>query len=417
MRFYFLASALYLILNVLLIPTYTHADSLLLMDETGLQKLKTQIKIGELSKTGDQAYAALLLKADETLSATNPTVIDKTLIPPTKDKRDYLSISRYWWPDPSKEDGLPWIRKDGITNPDTQTDAVDRPRIGRMTKGVKTLALSYYLSDQTKYAEKAASMLRTWFLDKNSGMHPHLKFAQSVPGNPKSRRAGILDGRLIPEHVLDSISLIKSSGYWTKKDDEAMNKWLSDYLSWLTDSKVGKQGAKQMHNHGSWYRFQVAAIATYLDDEKRLHDVIEATKSSLDAQFTEAGEQPHETKRTRSFFYSCFNLSALAAVATVAEKADKAFWSYESQAGKSMQLGFDYLTPIVEDKKDWPHPNNGIDTNDFTVALVLAYDKYPSTNYADIYRALLQQALKNDDIHDSILLIRPEHILLSAPDI
>ena len=34
--------------------------------------------------------------------------------PPSGDKHDYLSYSRYWWPDPEKNDGLPYIRRDGV---------------------------------------------------------------------------------------------------------------------------------------------------------------------------------------------------------------------------------------------------------------------------------------------------------------
>ena len=31
---------------------------------------------------------------------------------------DFYSNGDYWWPDPSKPDGLPYIQKDGQTNPD-----------------------------------------------------------------------------------------------------------------------------------------------------------------------------------------------------------------------------------------------------------------------------------------------------------
>ena len=33
------------------------------------------------------------------------------------DIHDYMSLSIYSWPDPEKKDGLPYIIKDGETNP------------------------------------------------------------------------------------------------------------------------------------------------------------------------------------------------------------------------------------------------------------------------------------------------------------
>ena len=58
-----------------------------------------------------------LRRATKNAKRSGPySVMDKKELPPSKDKHDYLSYSRYWWPDPDKEDGLPYIRKDGVVN-------------------------------------------------------------------------------------------------------------------------------------------------------------------------------------------------------------------------------------------------------------------------------------------------------------
>ena len=44
----------------------------------------------------------------------------QTVTPPSGDKRDYMSMGPYWWPDPNKKDGLPYIRKDGRINPESK---------------------------------------------------------------------------------------------------------------------------------------------------------------------------------------------------------------------------------------------------------------------------------------------------------
>ena len=44
--------------------------------------------------------------------------MDKTVVPPSGDKHDYMSQAPYWWPDSSKPNGLPYIRRDGERNPE-----------------------------------------------------------------------------------------------------------------------------------------------------------------------------------------------------------------------------------------------------------------------------------------------------------
>ena len=196
--------------SLLLIGRVASAQ-LMFYDSAVLANTKADLRNSSASKCQKKAFEMLLNNANATLAIDDPTVMDKSIDPPTGNKHDYLSISRYWWPDPSSPDGLPWIRKDGITNPDTQTDAVDRRRLATLTSGVKYLSLAYYFTDDERYAEKAASMIKTWFLNEDTRMNPHLEFAQSVPGNPNGRRSGILDGRSIALIIPDALHLIKGS--------------------------------------------------------------------------------------------------------------------------------------------------------------------------------------------------------------
>ena len=50
---------------------------------------------------------------DLSLSDGPWSVMDKQHVPPSGDKHDYMSLGPYWWPDPDKPDGLPYIRRDG----------------------------------------------------------------------------------------------------------------------------------------------------------------------------------------------------------------------------------------------------------------------------------------------------------------
>lgn len=60
-------------------------------------------------------------KADSYVSnTTRLTVVDKKIAVPGNDKHDYMSLARYFWPNESRPDGLPYIRKDGQVNPESK---------------------------------------------------------------------------------------------------------------------------------------------------------------------------------------------------------------------------------------------------------------------------------------------------------
>ena len=366
----------------------TQAVSFIQFDEATIENVKNSIQANKAKEITQKAYQALIVRADALLLTKAPSVMDKTFFPPSKNKHDYLSISRYWWPDPSKADGLPWIRKDGITNPDTQTDDVDRNRLGLMVRMASDLSLAYYFSNDEKYAKKAASVLKTWFLNKETRMNPHFQYSQSVPGNPKGRRSGILDGRLIPRSIPDAMSMIAHSPHWSAEDTAQMKTWLAVYLEWLTKSKLGKKGAQQTNNHGSWYNFQVTALAYYLGDQALVEKMIEVVKQSYAFQFDDKGAQPHELKRTRSYFYSCFNLDAMTRIAMISEKAGKPFWEYVSDEGKSLSLAINFLLPATEGEA-WAYKTKGVNPG-YITPLLARMGKHSDN---DEYLQLLQKTL------------------------
>ena len=127
--------------------------------------------------------AELFAEADRILEEPELSVTFKTVPPLSGNPHDYISLSRYDWPNPDTPDGLPWIKRDGVTNPDYAK--YDFFPLVKMCRNTGILTAAACLSGKTAYAEKAGKFLKCWFLHPETAMMPHLNFAQFVPGRPE----------------------------------------------------------------------------------------------------------------------------------------------------------------------------------------------------------------------------------------
>jgi hypothetical protein len=302
-----------------------------------------------------KALKKLITDADKALAVVPPSVMQKTKVPPSGDKHDYMSIAPYYWPNPATKDGLPYQRKDGKVNPESREEAAnDTLRARLVGTTVETLALGYYFTGDEKYAEHAAKVLRTWFLDPATKMTPHFRFAQAVPGVNDGRGTGILEARGLAD-AADAAILLVGSKHWSAADQQALLAWGSAYFEWLTTSKNGQDEHAAKNNHGTWYDVQAVKWALVLGRMDKAKEICaEAITRRIGVQIQPDGKQPLELSRTASFSYSCFNLRALSALAGLGEHAGVDLWKHRSTDGRSLVAALDFLVPYLgKNPKPW----------------------------------------------------------------
>lgn len=337
------------LLTILFLQMVNAAQALTIWNLSHLAEVKSQSSLPAYVA----AISQLQQKADDCMQHDPASVMQKDQLPASGNRHDYLSLSRYFWPDPTKPDGRPYINRDGVSNP--ELERLDRNRLGTMAADVVTLSLAWYFTDDERYAQKAVQQLRTWFLDKATRMNPHLEYAQIVPGqnNDRGRCYGLIDSYSFVE-MLDAVQLLQQSSALTARDAKALRQWFGTFLSWMLNSPQGQEENRQQNNHAVAYDVQVMSYAAFTGDTTllrlRIHQFF---AQRLPAQIADDGSQPHELWRTLSFGYSQYNLSHIIDVLQIARHAHIAI---ADSSLHRVQLAADYLAQYLgRPVTDWPH--------------------------------------------------------------
>lgn len=357
------------------------------------------VRSRQLLADGDEtlrpALTALLAEADKALDQKPVSVIDDDLVPPSGDRRDYMSVGPYWWPDPKTKDGLPYIRRDGEVNPERKQG--DPVAMGHMSGAVHSLCLGYYFSGKEAYAEHAAQLLRTWFLDEKTGMHPNLNYGQAIPGRTAGRGIGIIDTASLSS-LFDLVRLLDPSPAWTPTDRQGLEKWASDYLDWLLTSPHGKDEAKTQNNHAVWYDVQVATFALFCGRTDVARSTLEKVgPKRIATQIKPDGRQPHELARTKSWSYSIMNLNGFLTLAQLGRNVEVDLWSFSTADGRSIRQALDFLAAYAEPDAKWPFPQLG-DTKprDLLSPLLVGADGFHEPAYRERLAQIPAEQIRSD---------------------
>jgi hypothetical protein len=369
-----------------------------LLDARHLQLVKQKIAEGDRHFT--PALEQLEQDAQDALAHGTFSVVDKKVVPPSGDKHDYMSLAPYFWPDPDRPDGLPYIRHDGEHNPDIKRIS-DHRTMFDMAGNAETLALAYYFKGDERYAAKARQLVAAWFFDPATRMNPNLQYAQGIPGKNAGRGIGIIESRALTQ-VLDAVGLLAGSKAWTAEDQRRLQAWFEDYLRWLQTSKNGKDEAAAKNNHGTYYDIQTACFALFLGKDAMASNILwTAERKRIAVQIEPDGRQPLELARTRAWGYSTANLGGLMQLATLGNHCGLDLWNFQTSDGRGIREAVDFLLPYGLREKKWNYQQlGGWSPNGFYSLLRRAAVEYPQGPY----RSLLAKIPPVDPGERGILL-------------
>jgi len=324
---------------------------------------------------------------------------------------DYYSEGDYWWPDADNPDG-PYIRKDGMTNPDNFVK--HRQLMRQFSIETAALTTAYIISGSKVYADHALNHLVAWFVNPETRMNPNLLYSQAIMGKVTGRGIGIIDTIHLIE-VARSAKLLAKYGILDNENLSRIKEWFSEYLEWMTTHEFGLKERDNGNNHSTCWAMQVSAFSDFTGDIQKLsicHDFL--VNELIPDQMDTVGSFPKEINRTKPYGYSIFNLDAMVMVCQILSLNDIDVWNYQTDEGKSMALAVEFLYPFIKDKSDWPYQKDVMYFDLWPVRqpfLLFAGLAYKNQEYLDLWKTLdpdpdVQEIIRNFPIRQPLLWIK-----------
>ena len=348
----------------------------------------------------------VLKQAQAFLNESPQTVTDARCERSAGGLHDFYSEGDYWWPNPKDPDG-PYIRKDGMTNPDNFT--AHRKAMRRLSIQVPALVAAWKLTGDERYAAHALRHLQAWFVNPATRMNPNLLYAQAIKGKVTGRGIGIIDTIHLVE-VVQALLVLEKGGMVPVADKDALQRWFADYLHWITTHPYGLKEKHNGNNHSTCWAMQAAQFAKLTGNSAQLDSVRAFYKNELlPGQMDQDGSFPKELKRTKPYGYSLFNLDAMAMVCQIASTPTDDLWTYATDDGRSMQKAVRWMFPYIKDKTSWPFPPDVMYFDDWPVrqpALFFAGLRFKVPAYLETWKTL-EADPKKDEVLRNFFIRQP----------
>jgi hypothetical protein len=320
---------------------------------------------------------------------------------------DYLSMGDYWWPNPATADGLPYVRRDGESNPGNFDE--HRRLMREMRDAVATLAAAYLVSGDASYAQRAAEWLEAFFVSPGSRMNPHLRFAQAIPGVSPGRGIGIIDTLHLAEVALAASAIADAPGIpaGTLAGTRA---WFADYLKWMRTHPNGLEEAAATNNHSVAYWLQVAVFARHTGDATAQAEARRTfCEVLLPDQLASDGSFPRELARTKPFGYSIFQLDNVVLMTEMLSTPQQDLWTFTLPDGRSVAKAVGFLYPYLADRAAWPFAKDIAHFEAWPVrqpALLFAGHRLGRPEYLALWKRL-QADPENAEIRRNMAVTQP----------
>jgi len=334
----------------------------------------------------------ILRLADEALTLRPVAVTDEVATNSAGGPHDFFSQADYDWPNPKTPTGLPYVYRDGESNPNVFT--YHRMAMRRMKDAVAALAAAYALTGEDRYAAKATELLRVFFLNKKTRMNPNLQYAQAVLGAQTGNPYGVIDTLHLTELPV-AVRFLEKSPAFPPAVDRGLKKWFADYTHWIMTATNGVKEMNNANNHSIACYVQLASFAKFTGDDQVLELCRRRFREVLfPRQMTNNGSFPLELKRTKPYGYSIFQADNVSILCVLLSTPGDDFWKFTLPDGRNPRNAVDFIYPYLLDKNQWLADGRGKDAmhwDDWPArqpCLLFAYAEFGDEKYFNLWQRL-----------------------------
>ncbi len=373
--------------------------SFIYANESELAAIKQDLASGESPLVPEAR--ALSRRAEATLEQGPWSVTSTDEMAPSGDPHDYCSMAPDWWPDPDNPDG-PWIWRDGELNPGSARETCRC--LQDMAAAITDLGTDFYILGNHAYARRAAMLLRRWFLDTATVMHPNLAYGQGIPGVCDGRSDGIIDAACLLG-VVQVAKYLEGTPYWSPRNQDGLLEWFRVYNDWLISSAYGKEEARRNDLHATFYLAQVIAYAIFTDYEAALNSLFEHYRSFvIPSQLQPDGSCPAELSRANSFSCAMNNLDGHAIICELAYQRGVDLYNWTSLEDLGFRHALEFMLPYIRNPETWPYPQAAEYTPGWSLALHLGALRLDQADWQEL---LVNQPPGNPTLIGPVRLTHP----------
>lgn len=311
-------------------------------------------KGGKLSAAGEKSLQVLRRNRQKLLEAPLANIVEnKKLKARTGDVHDYISTGPYWWPDPEKPDGLPYIRRDGRVNPDYKEG--DNTQLNRMSGRVRDLAFLWKFDHDSEAGARAVAALKCFFLDEKTRMNPHLNFGQAVPGRSDGRCYGLIETYNTIAMIVEPIIMLQDAPGMTPETYAALVQWYRSFAEWMKSSKIGQDELNSKNNHGLAAYYQFIKYALFIGEKDWAQESLKKASELIVKSVAEDGSLPYELTRTKSWGYSNYAFGMMTRLVLCSQVLGQDFMAPAAPTAAPIRRAVLYLCGFVGKFDEWKH--------------------------------------------------------------
>lgn len=225
---------------------------------------------------------------------------------------------------------------------------VDSEQVGRVVEDMTVLGLAYFLTGNAEYAEYAAQLVRSAFLNASTQMAP-----QALLKANSNVRAHLFE-------LLDSIKMVQS--YLEDEEVPMLQAWFTDYLRVL--EPTGREMILSNNYTLLYFDIEDMAVSNFVGDEPRQAQIWKRSLERLAHQIAEDDSMPQELSQPSCEHSQMHTLQGWWTLSRLFTNAmGESLWTAEREAlCRASAHAIPYLknrekcnaNEIVDDQRWWP---------------------------------------------------------------